>query len=101
MIKGGLPPNGESLALAVTVQVRAPAEEMIFAMGGYRESPSFAEDHRGRQRQWLGDILVSPDGNGEDWLTLVAQAPFGARDSFWRSGAPWQNVCDRWLGMKG
>ena len=82
VIKGGLPPNGESLALAVTVQVRAPAEEMIFAMGGFRESPSFAEDDRGRQRQWLGDILVSPDGNGEDWLTLIAQAPFGARDFF-------------------
>ena len=78
--KGGI--LTESLALAVTVQVRAPAEEMIFAMGGRRESPSFAEDDRGRQRQILGDILVSPDGNGEDWLTLTAQAPFGQRDSF-------------------
>ena len=79
--KGGI--LTESLALAVTVQVRAPAEEMIFAMGGYRESPSFAEDDSGRrQRQVLGDILVSPDGNGEDWLTLTAQAPFGARDAF-------------------
>ena len=78
--KGGI--LAESLILAVTVQVRAPAEEMIFAMGGRRESPSFAEDDRGRQRQRLSDVLVSPDGNGEDWLTLIAQAPFGARDHF-------------------
>ena len=71
-----------SLDLAVTVQVRAPAEEMLFAMGGFAEASSFEENSNGRRRQYHSDILVSPDGNGEDWLTLTAQAPFGARDFF-------------------
>ena len=74
--------GSEFLDLTVAVQVRAPAEEMIFAMGGYAEASSFEEDSRGRRRQYHSDILVSPDGNGEDWITLRADVPFSERAFF-------------------
>ena len=74
--------GSDFLDLTVAVQVRAPAEKMLFAMGGFAEASSFEEDRNKRRRQYHSDILVSPDGNGEDWITLRADVPFSERAFF-------------------